>query len=1158
MTMKKRLFTCLFGLCAVLFVTAFNTAFDASAKPPTAEEFAKPTAEYKPWVYWFWNNGNITREGITADLEAMARTGIGGVLIMEVGQGAPAGPVDFLSDEWRELFRFMIREAARLGIEVNMNNDAGWNGSGGKWITPEHGMQVLTWSQYELTSPWKEPLKLSEPPKKHDYYRDIVVWAFPTPTDLTGRQPIPVDRNRREGTENKAVIERSKMIDLTDKMAADGTLDWTLPEGKWTLIRLGHTCKGRIVAPAPTSGAGLECDKLSVEATDSAFNGQIGRLVAENKEFAGKIFVSTHIDSWENGSQNWTPLMRTEFQNRRNYDLLSYLPIFAGYIVENTDVTDRFLWDFRRTVSEMVMQNHVRRMSELAHKHGLKLSIEAYGSPCDHIEYGGLADEPMGEFWIGGGAMTSCRGMASAGHIYGRPVIGAEAFTATDSERWLEHPGSIKVLGDQAFAEGINRFVFHRYSFQPWKDIRPGLMMGPWGIHYERTQTWWELTPPWHEYLSRCQFMLRQGRYVADICYVEPEESHNGFTDRPRNGYPWDQCGAHAVGLMSVEDGKITLPSGMRYEILVLQPSDQMTSKLLKKVTELVRDGATVIASRPGFSYGLEESDQNIRELASVLWGDSTEPAGERTFGKGRIIWGKTPESVLNGRGIEPDVVSNRRLTTIHRRTGDADIYFVANPLDKEILARIDFRAVGTPEIWHPETGRRQAVPMFHAKDGVTRMLLPLGGTESVFVVISRTKSIDADPVVTLSRDGKPVADLTQPFQSFNVERATYGVSGGVPDASVDVTEIVRKIVAEGAREIATGLIVRLAGDPKHGVVKTLTVDYTADGKRYSVSAKDNETVFVGNMVPKITILNAKYGPPGDEARTIDVRELLQRILDAGENRFRVARLARRFDPAHMVLKTLEFEYEIDGKRGTWSGDDGRVVGFEDFQAEANRLKFGVDKTGKPCFVFFENGKYEAVTASGKRRDMELMLTAETLVSGSWQVSFPEKETVFDRLISWSDSPDDAIKYFSGTATYRKEITLPETYFSDGWRIWLDLGQVDSLAELSVNGKPLGVLWKLVKTVDVTDHVKPGGNTLEIRVTNLWPNRLIGDDFLPPDAERRENGTLPQWPQWLLDGKPYPDGRQTFCMWNLWSKKDPLISSGLIGPVRFVSAVKTP
>ena len=197
--------------------------------------------------------------------------------------------------------------------------------------------------------------------------------------------------------------------------------------------------------------------------------------------------------------------------------------------------------------------------------------------PCDSIPYGGASDEPMGEFWSPSGAMETCRGMASAGHVYGKRIIGAESFTAADQEKWREHPGSLKALGDTAFCEGINRFVFHRYALQPWaEDRRPGMMMGPWGQHYERTETWWEQSAEWHRYLARCQFLLRQGLFVADICYLQPERPPQSFEAHPRLGYDYDECERGVVlNRMSVKNGLITLPDGMSYRLLVLPQTGQ-------------------------------------------------------------------------------------------------------------------------------------------------------------------------------------------------------------------------------------------------------------------------------------------------------------------------------------------------------------------------------------------------------------------------------------------------------------------------------------------------------------------------------------------------------------------------------------------------------
>ena len=630
------------GFLLGIFLAAATTGRGAEA--PTPATFAAPPQSAKPWVYWFWLNGNISREGITADLEAMHRVGIGGVLIMEVDQGIPLGPVPFAGPKWRELFKHMVAEAGRLGIEVDMNNDAGWNGSGGPWVKPEHGMQKVVWTETAIEGAKQFDGVLPQPQTVGNYYRDIAVLAFPTPAadgdskkryridhiegkTALGRETV-TPRAQYPAVPAEAIVARDGIQNLTAKLDAKGRLTWDAPAGKWTVLRIGHTLTGVVNGPSPKSGEGLECDKLSREAFDEHWAGLMGKLIADVGPEAGKTLTYTHIDSWENGSQNWTPKMREEFQQRRGYDMLPWLPVMTGRVVDSLEASERFLWDLRKTISELNNDNYAGRAAELAHQHGMKLSIEAYGSGMfDDISYGGRADSPMGEFWIGGGAIETLKDMASAGHVYGRNIVGAESFTAvTEVAKWMNSPQTIKSLGDTAFCEGINRFVFHRYAMQPWLNRVPGMTMGPWGIHYERTETWWNQTGPWHEYLARCNYLLRQGLFVADICYLQTEDAPNGLAYAPRTAYAFDGCPPEVVlTRMKVEDGRLVLPDGMSYRLLVLPPSETMTPVLLAKIKELVEAGATVVGSKPLKSPSMSDypkCDADLQQLVAELWGD--------------------------------------------------------------------------------------------------------------------------------------------------------------------------------------------------------------------------------------------------------------------------------------------------------------------------------------------------------------------------------------------------------------------------------------------------------------------------------------------------------------------------------------------------------
>lgn len=1064
----------------------------AAPLTPLESGFRNPPDEARPWVYWFWLNGNITSNGITADLEAMRRVGIGGVLIMEVDQGAPVGPVDFMGQPWRALFRHVHAEAKRLGLEVNMNDDAGWNGSGGPWIQPAQAMQEVTWAETNVVGPRRFEGALPQPLTRAGFYRDIAVQAFPSVDAFRisaleskaayQRRDLPKSGPAAETARSR--IARVAVTNLTARLGADGRLAWEVPAGEWTLLRIGHTCTGAENAPAPKTGRGLECDKLSKEGIEANFAGLLAKLATDNAlpTVPGPAgLVAGHIDSWENGSQNWTANLPAEFHQRRGYDLEPFLPVFTGRVLDNLEISERFLWDLRRTVSEMVIENYAGHFRRLAQAQGLRFTCEAYGSPCDFLPYGGQADEPMGEFWTPGGmALETCRGMASAGHVYGKRIIGAEAFTADDHERWREHPALLKALGDRAFCAGINRFVFHRYALQPWADYRPGMTMGPWGQHYERTQTWWEQTGAWHAYLARCQFLLRQGRFVAEVCHLQAEAPPQGFGNYRHPGYDWDELTDDAVlHRMTVQNGRIVLPDGMNYRLLALSDSRAMTPRLLRKLKELVEAGATLVGPPPTQSpslSGYPQCDQEVQALASELWGDaSAMPTQGVRRGRGRVFAQVSPDAVLRQDQVPADFLCGQPWRFIHRTTGDAEIYFVANGQNSAATTSCSFRAPGkVPELWFPESGRLERAAVYESKDGLTRLPLTLGPSESVFVVFRETAPA-GDTLVQVRRDSKPLLSTTP--------------------------------------------------EPR----------------------------------AKIQVLQARYGVLTDPQRTREVRDKLQQLLDAGDTSFPVARLAEGDDPAFGIVKTLEAEYAVADQRRHLSGTDPETIEFSTGPAASpTRVQMLTDATGQPWLEAEIAGEYEVVTAAGQsRRIIVPSLPPPAAIRGPWEVRFPAgggapESVAFDQLDDWSKRPEAGLRHFSGTATYQTTFALPAEArpLAPETRCFLDLGRVAVIAQVRLNGRDLGTLWKPPFRVEATGLLQPDRNVLEVKVVNLWINRLIGDESLAEDSDRNPDGTLKAWPEWVQRGQPSPAARHTFTSWRLWKKSDPLVESGLLGPVQ--------
>lgn len=1004
-------------LATLAAVMLFSTARPSPAGPGLERGFLNPPAAARPWVYWFWLNGNITREGITADLEAMKRVGIGGVLIMEVNQGTPVGPVDFMSDQWRDLFKYMVGEAGRLGLEVNMNNDAGWNGSGGPWIPLDKAMQMVVTSETPVSGGKRFEGALPQPKANSGYYRDIAVLAFPTPATryrignvarkaVAWRQAFKGGKDIKAGTTVPAdsLISSDRVVDLTARMDKKGLLTWDAPAGEWTVVRFGHTFTGARNKPAPASGAGPECDKLSKEGIEAQFNGMIGKLIKDVGAVAGKALVATHVDSWENGSQNWTAKMRQEFRKRRGYDMLRFLPVMTGRPVDSVDVSERFLWDLRQTVSDLVAENYIGHLRKLANAGGLKLSMESYTTPANDLEVADYVDEPICEFWWpgGGGLYWTAKAMASAAHGNNRPIVGAEAFTAHSNERWLAHPSSLKTLGDRAFCDGVNRFIFHRYAMQPWLDRRPGMTMGPWGLHYERTETWWGQSSAWHEYLARCQYMLRQGRFAADVLDLQPEEPMARFKSLALSGYDYDAYSPRLfLENVSVRDGKLTLPHGMQYRLLLLPDVKSMTLPMLRKIKGLVEAGAAALGNPPQTVPGLTDypkADAELKELAVALWG-TDETVKERAVGKGRVFGGMKPEEALARLGAAPDFTADRNLRWIHRTVDATDIYFVASGETRPREASCTFRQSGKcPQFWDPKTGRIAPARYYEEKNGRTRVPIRFEPAGSVFVVFAPGPVDPAGRVVSVKHDGRLIVPA--------------------PAAAAP------------------------AAEP-------------------AVSA----------ALPAIDLVRGELWRPGD-----------------------------------YVIKTA------DGK--------------------SRRFKIGT-------------------------------MPQPLAVNGPWLVRFdpnwgaPRRITM-DKLVSWSKHSDPGVRYFSGTARYEKKIALPSEMLGKQRRVYLDLGKVAVMARVKLNGKDLGILWKPPYRVEITGAARAGENSLAIGVVNLWPNRLIGDEQLPEDSSRNSNGTLKEWPRWLEEGKPSPTGRYTFSAWRLWKKSDPLQESGLLGPVRILTAEKIP
>ena len=572
---------------------------------------------------------------------------------------------------------------------------------------------------------------------------------FPTPRDTAIATPAQV-------------VPGDKVVDLTGKMSADGKLEWDVPPGDWTVVRVGYKCNGRCNHPASEKGKGLEVDKLSAAALDYHIDQYVTKLCRHLGPLAGAVesgFNNVLVDSYEVGSQNWTQGFEKTFEKRMGYSLLRYLPVFAGRIVGSVDETERFLEDFRRTVADEFTANYPAALARKCHSLGLKLSLEPYGNcPADNLQYGEFADIPMGELWshANEGNFNTDEGNARVpayvAHVWGRKIAATESFTTAaqpyGSGRWLTTPFALKAQCDRIYARGVNRIIYHRFAHQPWADDRylPGMTMGLYGMHFDRTQTWWNFADGWIRYQTRCQAMLQAGEYVADALFYCGGEApnqggnpggHRQFGDNPDlmlpPGYSWDVCPKSAFMRLAVKDGRVVAPGGLSYPLLVLPPNETMGADELEQLAKLLAAGAKVCGRvrptrAPGLSGGAD-ADGKVAARARQVWAQG--------------VMELQPVEALAKLGLGPDFAApgmvmdgDTGLAFTHRRAADADWYFVAMPNRGPVSFEASFRISGRiPEIWDAEKGTIQRAREWREENGHTVVRLDFQTSGSAFVV---------------------------------------------------------------------------------------------------------------------------------------------------------------------------------------------------------------------------------------------------------------------------------------------------------------------------------------------------------------------------------------------------------------------------------------
>lgn len=846
-----------------------------------AQTFAAPGEEVATACYWYWLSGNVTAEGVVADLQAMKQAGITRAFIgfqgLDPGE-APRGPVYILSKEWFFIVETALRQASNLGIEIGIFNGPGWSQAGGPWVKPEHSQRYLglqtarceTRHDGTLTATLERPkgwladvkvLAVVDPgysvlqpfssqgistegiADPHATLKYIIPKDF-IPRSLTvqatgpilaqfnvaGKISLPVNRTNmmievgydrtaptamalpdlgispgdtltievdinpgcqltrlelsdapvvdRYADKNLAKMHQTPLplwndykwgatavsqgldpkdiIDVTQWW--DGsTLNWTgaSPDQKYIVTRLYTAPTGICNSPAlPGDGQGLEVDRWDHNALKRHYESFIGRIRDSVPAEDRRTWTTIVCDSYERATQTFGDDFISEFQRRYGYDPTPYLLTYGGTVVGDSDISDRFLWDYRRMVADRLAYDHIGGMRQLAENDGFGVWLECYGHwgfPGEFLQYGGQATEVAGEFWSEGDlGNIENRGASSCAHIYGKPLVWSESFTCGGPE-FSRSPRDMKLRGDRFFTEGVNATLLHFVCAQPDETSYPGLN-APFGNEFNRKNTWYSHLDLFTDYLKRCNLMLQQGRYVADVAYFIGDDTPvmTGLAEPALPaGYQYDFINSEVLREKAMVDpltGDILAGNG-RYRLLILPPSDTMLPETLEAIARLIRQGANVMGNPPRRSPSMKDypnADQQVASLAADLWVNGI-------TGQGRVFPLNTPiNEVLAMVGLSPDAVLADDMRYAHVADSDHDIYFIANQSatePKELISSLRDGKGRVPEFWLPASGDRRDAQSWAIADGRSQVPLRLAPMESIFIVFQKDGTPDGSPL---------------------------------------------------------------------------------------------------------------------------------------------------------------------------------------------------------------------------------------------------------------------------------------------------------------------------------------------------------------------------------------------------------------------------
>lgn len=1126
------------------------------------KSFQTPPKDARPQVWWHWMDGNVSKEGIRKDIEWMKRNGIGGFHQFDAGgvnmPRAAKVKLPYLSDGWKDAFRFALNLADSLDMDVTIASAPGWSSTGGTWVKPEDAIKKLEWRSidtrggkisvqlpdlYNVVGPYQDYHTDNDRIKIEPYGKDLYVLAVRLPysdksmnalgaqvsksestisvefrkpqtiksltlkTMAMGDRPRtgkPECRNILECSDDglkwrkvcdieptvlpyltvnvpptcaqffrvkgekleslelftvmkinhsqelggfgiihdfwkyhtpysKDAIRTSDIIDLTGKMTADGKLECSLPAGRWRIYRFGWSITGKINHPASPEATGLEVDKLDPDAWMRYFRTYLDLYKDAADGMLGEKGIRyLLVDSYEAGAYTWTPKLAKEFKARRGYDLLPWLPVLAGEIIGSSQMSERFLWDWRRTLGELFCENY-DRINEIINEYDLAgryteshEASRAYTG--DGMDPKIKATIPMAAFWMEntptGSAVPSAicdiRESASVSHIYGQRLVAAESFSVNGDEgrAYTYCPENMKYIADVGLSAGVNRFVIHESASQPNDQYLPGLQLFRYGQWLHRNETWGEYAWVLTDYLARSSSMLQQGNSVADILLYYGEDLNitglyggQAFSSLPQvpDGYNYDFANPTVLRSgIKVENRTLVAPSGARYRVLWLDRNcEVMSLDILKKIKEFADAGVIICGKEPKSCAGLKADDRAFASIVDDIW-----------HSRRKNVFAKGLEDCLRRSGIQPD-----------------------------------FRATVTSPVAEPVV--RHSSPTIKATGGSAGHFDKLSDQENAVEAPANAPDSYGD----FKYVHRTLPDSTQIYWVRNF-------SG--KDSNVELS------FRDGGKFAAIF-------NPENGDVTDADVKFGNGRSTVSLPllSADARFVVLSNR-PQIKV----------SIDTVFVNTTDTTMICTSDS--------TEVHPVDSLVSAGHFDTSASSAQRKLS-DQG--ISLRDQQ----------------------NSVAEPVEAT----------TIQTVTS-TWQVHFDQKnggtaDEEFPELVSWTRKENPIVKYFSGTAIYKTTVTIDSTQLATSARIFIDLGVVKNIADLSINGTPAGVLWKApFRTADIKPLLKEGDNLLEIKITNVWRNRMIGD---------------------VQPGEKHP----VTAIRRFYKSTDKLLPSGLLGPVRIIT-----